>query len=75
MLLMFLDRGVQRPLDVNQFDLGKADQEIDINIRGPMHLAIAFLDHLKGLPNGGVIMNVSSVLGSVTFHSILRRLI
>jgi len=54
---------VQRPLDVNQFDLGKADQEIDINIRGPMHLAIAFLDHLKGLPNGGVIMNVSSVLG------------
>jgi len=55
--------GVQRPLDVNAFELEKADQEIDINIRGPMHLAVAFLDHLKGLPDGGVIMNVSSVLG------------
>jgi len=55
--------GVQRPFDISNFDLAKADQEIDINIRGPMHLAIAFLDHLKSLPDGGVIMNVSSVLG------------
>lgn len=39
--------GVQRPLDVNNFDLQKADQEIAINISGPMHLAIEMLDHLK----------------------------
>ena len=57
--------GVQRPLDVNNFDLGKADQEIDINIRGPMHLAIGLLDHFKANPNGGLIVNVSSVLGYV----------
>lgn len=57
--------GVQRPLDINNFDLGKADQEININIRGPMHLAIGFLDHFKSKPNGGVIVNVSSVLGYI----------
>ena len=57
--------GVQRPLDINKFDLGKADQEIDINIRGPMHLAIGFLDHFKSKPDGAVIMNVSSVLGYI----------
>lgn len=36
--------GVQRPLQVLKDDpaelLSKADQEIDINIRGPMHLAV-----------------------------------
>ena len=57
--------GVQRPLDINEFDLQKADQEIDINIRGPMHLAINFLPHFKSLPNGAVIMNVTSVLGYI----------
>jgi len=61
--------GVQRPLDVNDFDLVKADQEIAINITGPMHLAIGFLPHLKSKPFG-VIMNVSSVLGYVPFSII-----
>lgn len=59
--------GVQRPLDINDFSLEQADQEIDINIRGPMHLAIAFLPHFKSLSNGGVVMNVSSVLGYCPF--------
>ncbi|KAK4691590.1 putative oxidoreductase, partial [Lecanoromycetidae sp. Uapishka_2] len=57
--------GVQRPLEINNFDLSKADQEIDINIRGPMHLAIGFLDHFKSKPNGALIVNVSSVLGYI----------
>jgi len=59
--------GVQRPFQVlgpdYGFDLDKADQEIDINIRGPMHLTLGFLKHFNSLENGGVIMNVSSVLG------------
>ncbi|KAK5946221.1 hypothetical protein PMZ80_000362 [Knufia obscura] len=66
--------GVQRPFEIPGsnfsngdygFDLAKADQEIDTNIRGPMHLAIALLPHFTSLPSGkqGVIINVSSVLG------------
>lgn len=59
--------GVQRPFQIlgpdYDFDLTKADQEIDTNIRGPMHLAIELVPHFNTLPNGGVIMNVSSVLG------------
>ena len=66
--------GVQRPFEIPGsnftngdygFDLAKADQELDTNIRGPMHLAISLLPHFTSLPNGksGVIMNVSSVLG------------
>jgi short-subunit dehydrogenase involved in D-alanine esterification of teichoic acids len=65
--------GVQRPLDVNKMDAGefleKADQEIDINIRGPMHLALRLLPHLKEKENG-LIVNVSSVLGFVPFSII-----
>lgn len=61
--------GVQRPLDVNDFDLGSADQEIDINIRGPMHLAIGFLDHFKS-KQAAAIINVSSILGFVPFSII-----
>lgn len=57
--------GVQRPLEIQNFDLSKADQEIDINIRGPMHLAMVFLDHFKSKPNGALIVNVSSVLGYI----------
>ncbi|MCJ1378337.1 hypothetical protein MMC17_001434 [Xylographa soralifera] len=57
--------GVQRPLDINNFSLEKADQEIDINIRGPMHLAISLLPHFKTKEKGAVIMNVSSVLGYI----------
>jgi short-subunit dehydrogenase involved in D-alanine esterification of teichoic acids len=61
--------GVQRPLDVNDFDLSKADQEIDINIRGLMHLAIGFLPHFKTKPSA-TIMNDSSVLGFIPFSII-----
>lgn len=56
--------GVQRPLDVINLDLEKADNEIDINIRGPVHLATLFLSHLSK-QKVGVIINVSSVLGFV----------
>jgi short-subunit dehydrogenase involved in D-alanine esterification of teichoic acids len=49
---------------VNSFDFAKADQEIDINIRGPMHLAIGFLEHFKSKPSA-TIVNVSSVLGYI----------
>ena len=59
--------GVQTPLQVlgpdYDFDLSKADQEIDINIRGPLHLSTQLINHFNKLPNGGVIMNVSSSLG------------
>ena len=59
--------GVQRPFQIMgpdyDFDLSKADQEIDTNIRGPMHLSVGLVPHFNSLPNGGVIMNVSSVLG------------
>ncbi|KAK9893976.1 NAD(P)-binding protein [Cystobasidium minutum MCA 4210] len=61
--------GVQRPLDVNNFDLQKADQEIAINISGPMHLAIEMLDHLKSKPSATII-NVGSVLGYNPFSII-----
>ena len=60
--------GVQRPLDVNKMDatefLEKADNEIGINIGGPMHLAVGLLPHFKSKP-AAVIMNVSSVLGYI----------
>lgn len=65
--------GVQRPLVVLEQDkdeiLQKADQEIDINIRGPMHLALELLEHFKSKEHA-VIMNVSSVLGFVPFSVI-----
>ncbi|KAI1489868.1 NAD(P)-binding protein [Biscogniauxia mediterranea] len=62
--------GVQRPLNVNDDDadelLSKADEEIDINIRGPLHLAVRLLPHLKSKPHA-LVVNVSSVLGFVPF--------
>ncbi|KAL7005479.1 hypothetical protein EMMF5_005033 [Cystobasidiomycetes sp. EMM_F5] len=61
--------GVQRPLDVNDFDLDKADNEININIRGPVHLAARLLDHFK-TKKSAVIINVSSVLGFCPFSII-----
>lgn len=61
--------GVQRPLDINDFSLEKADQEIAININGPMHLAMGLLEHLKGKEKA-CIMNVSSVLGFIPFSII-----
>ena len=53
--------GVQRPIEVLKNDdfLEKADQEIDINIRGPMHLALHLIPHFKQKPNA-LIMNVSA---------------
>lgn len=73
--------GVQRPLQVLKDDpaefLRKADQEIDINVRGPMHLTLALIDHIKrkvqqGGGEGGnaTMINVSSVLGFVPFSVI-----
>ncbi|WYZ43877.1 hypothetical protein EsH8_VII_000313 [Colletotrichum jinshuiense] len=63
--------GVQRPLDVLKDDdfLSKADQEININIRGPMHLALGLLPHLQTKPSS-LIINVSSILGFVPFSII-----
>ena len=58
--------GVQRELhpvtDAANDMLEKADEEIDINIRGPMHLAVRLLPHFQRKPSA-VIVNVSSVLG------------
>jgi short-subunit dehydrogenase involved in D-alanine esterification of teichoic acids len=64
--------GVQRPLQIfgpdYDFDLKKADQEIDIDIRGPMHLSVLMIrEHFDKKEKGGVVMNVSSVLGFVPF--------
>lgn len=60
--------GVQRPLDAANDDpekyLSMADQEININIRGPMHLVLGLLKHLRSKP-AAVIVNVSSVLGFI----------
>lgn len=61
--------GVQRPLDVVNLELDKADNEIDINIRGPLHLATHFLPHLAK-QKVGVIINVSSVLGFAPYSII-----
>jgi short-subunit dehydrogenase involved in D-alanine esterification of teichoic acids len=58
--------GVQRPLEVGKLGaeefLEKADQEIDINIRGPLHLILNFLPHFRE-KKYAVIMNISSTLG------------
>lgn len=63
--------GVQRPLEILKDEdfLEKADQEIDINIRGPMHLTLSLLPHLRSKPSATII-NVSSVLGFVPFSII-----
>ncbi|GAB7340050.1 hypothetical protein MBLNU457_6546t1 [Dothideomycetes sp. NU457] len=65
--------GVQRPLDFNKMSadefLEKADNEVNINIHGPMHLAVGLLPHFKSKPSA-VIMNVSSVLGYIPFSII-----
>jgi len=67
--------GVQRPFQVlgpdYSFDLSSADEEIDINIRGPMHLCVLLIQkHFSKLDDGAVIMNVSSVLGFNPFSVI-----
>ncbi|KAB8199449.1 hypothetical protein BDV34DRAFT_233046 [Aspergillus parasiticus] len=66
--------GVQRPLHVLKDEpadfLLKADQEIDINVRGPMHLTLGFLEHFKSRPHGATVVNVSSILAFVPFSVI-----
>jgi short-subunit dehydrogenase involved in D-alanine esterification of teichoic acids len=65
--------GVQRPLEMLKDDrddfLTKADQEIDINIRGPMHLTLGLLPHFRRKERA-IVVNVSSVLGFVPFSVI-----
>lgn len=66
--------GIQRPLDLINDQpgdlLARADQEIDIKIRGPMHLTMQLLEHFKNKPNGAVIINVSSILAFVPYAPI-----
>lgn len=67
--------GVQRPFQIlgptYDFDLAKADEEIDIDIRAPLHLCVGLTQkHFQHLHGGAVIMNVSSVLGFVPFSVI-----
>jgi short-subunit dehydrogenase involved in D-alanine esterification of teichoic acids len=63
--------GVQRQIDIvhGELDdfLSKADQEIDINIRGPLHLTLHLLPHLRTKPHAAIV-NVSSVLGFLPFR-------
>ncbi|KAH7342834.1 short-chain dehydrogenase [Rhexocercosporidium sp. MPI-PUGE-AT-0058] len=54
---------VQRPLDINNFDLESADQDIDINIRGPMHLTIGGFFSATLQEQGCAILNISSLQG------------
>ncbi|KAK0741992.1 hypothetical protein B0T21DRAFT_360510 [Apiosordaria backusii] len=65
--------GVQKPLEVSKLDpsefLFKADEEININIRGPMHLTLQLFPHFRLKP-AALIINVSSVLGFVPFSVI-----
>ncbi|KAI1385614.1 NAD(P)-binding protein [Hypoxylon trugodes] len=65
--------GVQRPLQVQKQTpedfLSKADNEININIRGPLHLAVGLLPHFKTKKHA-LIINVSSILGYVPFSII-----
>lgn len=72
---LICNAGVQRPFQAlgpdDVFDLDKADQGFDINIRGPLHLSLGLLPHFNSLPNGGVIMNISSVLGHLP-HSVIN---
>nr|POE48608.1 putative oxidoreductase dlte [Quercus suber] len=67
--------GVQRPFTIPSMEpadfLAKADQELSINISGPMHLAVNLLPHFRSKgSSGAVIMNVSSVLGYNPFSII-----
>ncbi|KAG9120144.1 hypothetical protein FRC07_004497 [Ceratobasidium sp. 392] len=57
--------GIQNPLDfANSADLNAADQEININVTGLVHLCALFVPHLKQKDNA-CIMNVTSGLGYV----------
>jgi short-subunit dehydrogenase involved in D-alanine esterification of teichoic acids len=60
--------GVQKPLSVTKMSqkefLSKAEQDIAINVRGPMHLVMHLLPHFRQ-KESTVIMNVSSALGFI----------
>ncbi|KAH6680703.1 hypothetical protein B0J14DRAFT_558046 [Halenospora varia] len=55
---------VQSVQEINSFDLSKADTELNINIRGPLHLAMLQLPHLRTHLSSTVI-NASSLLGFI----------
>lgn len=59
---------IQEPLKVEDEDaiafLQKADNEIDINIRGPLHLTLHLLAHLKAKPTA-LVVNITSGLAYV----------
>ena len=63
--------GVQRPLQVlgpdSDFDLSSADEEININIRGPMYLCVKLIQQHFSTLDSAVVINVSSVLGFIPF--------
>ncbi|KAH6951368.1 hypothetical protein DER45DRAFT_382455 [Fusarium avenaceum] len=63
--------GVQRPIDALKNDdfLQKADEEININIRGPMHLSLGLIPHFKEKPNA-LIVNLTSGLAYIPFSVI-----
>lgn len=65
--------GVQRPLSLKDMEveefLEKADNEVDINVKGPMHLAVGLLPHFRS-KKSATIINVSSVLGYIPFSII-----
>lgn len=60
---------VQRPFQIlgpeYGFDRNQPGQQIDANIRGPLHLTVILVLHFNSLSNGRVIMNISSVQASV----------
>ncbi|KAJ4415488.1 putative secondary metabolism biosynthetic enzyme [Gnomoniopsis sp. IMI 355080] len=65
--------GIQQPLRLLQDDpttlLAKADEEIAINVTGPMHLAVGLLEHFQ-TQSSATIINVSSVLGFIPLEII-----
>ncbi|OJJ78988.1 uncharacterized protein ASPGLDRAFT_30271 [Aspergillus glaucus CBS 516.65] len=65
--------GVQRPLQVSEMPapefLEKADQEIDINIRGPIHLTLGLFEHFRS-KQAATVINLSSALGFMPYSVI-----
>ncbi|PWY82027.1 NAD(P)-binding protein [Aspergillus heteromorphus CBS 117.55] len=63
--------GVQRHLDIVHGDvddfLSRADQEIDINVRGTRNLTQRLLSHLRWKPHA-MIVNLSSIVAFVPFR-------
>jgi short-subunit dehydrogenase involved in D-alanine esterification of teichoic acids len=58
---------IQAPLSVHGDELEfllKADEELDINVRGPMHLTLRLLPHLKS-KECGLVVNITSGLGYI----------